>query len=81
MVTPCLSASGRSVSVAFSAARAEEGIRSLGDEIVQLDVEGLEAWALAADADAIATAEPSRSVPLLPAFDQYMVGSTKHSAI
>jgi hypothetical protein len=63
----------------LSPAGAEKLIRSLGDEVVPLDVEGVEAWMLAEHVGAIRSAEPARSVRLLPGFDQYVVGSTKHS--
>jgi uncharacterized protein YcaQ len=62
-----------------SPAGAERLIRSLGDEVSSFDVEGTQAWVLARDADAVASAEPARSVRLLPGFDQYVIGSTKHS--
>ena len=53
-------------------------VRSLGD-VVAFDLEGTLAWALAGHADAISAAEPTRSVRLLPTFDQYVIGATKHS--
>jgi Winged helix DNA-binding domain len=62
-----------------SATRVEELIGSLGDEVAPVDVDGVRAWALAEHADAIASAEPARSVRLLPTFDQYVIGTTKHS--
>jgi uncharacterized protein YcaQ len=64
---------------ALSSARTEAVIRSLGDEVVTLDVEGTPAWALAEHVDAIRSTNPARSVRLLPGFDQYVIGSTKHS--
>jgi hypothetical protein len=64
---------------ALSAPRTEDVIRSLGDEVVLLDVEGTPAWALAEHAEAIRSTTPARSVRLLPGFDQYVIGSTKHS--
>jgi uncharacterized protein YcaQ len=65
---------------ALSPARTEAVIRSLGDEVVTIDVEGTPAWVLTEHEDAVASAEPTRSVRLLPGFDQYVIGSTKHSA-
>jgi len=41
--------------------------------IVAVDVEGDPCWARAADVDALAAAEPSDAVRLLPAFDQYVL--------
>jgi len=64
---------------AMSPARTEGVIRTLGEEVVTLDVEGTPSWALARHADEIRSATPSRSVRLLPGFDQYVIGSTKHS--
>jgi len=49
------------------------------DDVVAFDVEGTPAWASAGHADAIASAAPARSVRLLPTFDQYVIGTTKHS--
>jgi uncharacterized protein YcaQ len=65
---------------AVSATRAEKLIRSFGDDVVPIEVEGVSAWALAEHAGAIASVEPARSVRLLPTFDQYVIASTKHSA-
>jgi hypothetical protein len=64
---------------AVSATGAEKLLRSL-DDVVEVDVEGLPAWALAAHERALVSAEPARSVRLLPGFDQYVIASTKHSA-
>jgi hypothetical protein len=64
---------------ALSPARTEAVIRSLGDDVVMLDVEGTQAWVLAEDEEAVASAKPTRTVRLLPGFDQYVIGSTKHS--
>ena len=62
-----------------SATRIEQLVGTLGDEVTPVDVDGVRAWALAGHADAIAAAEPTRSVRLLPTFDQYVIGTTKHS--
>ena len=62
-----------------SATRIEQLVGSLGEEVSPVDVNGVRAWALAGQADAIASAEPARSVRLLPTFDQYVIGTTKHS--
>jgi winged helix DNA-binding protein len=55
-------------------------LRSLDDEVVEVDVEGTLAWATRAAARGIVRHEPAGSVRLLPGFDQYVIGSTKHSA-
>lgn len=62
-----------------SATRVEQLVRTLGDEVTPVDVEGTRSWALASHARAIAGHEPVRSVRLLPTFDQYVIGSTAHS--
>lgn len=55
-------------------------LRSFEGEFVEVDVEGTPAWVRTDHVRKIATLEPSRIVRLLPGFDQYMIGSTKHSA-
>ena len=57
-----------------SPARAGKMIEALGDEAVQVDVDGEPRWLLAADVEAVAAAEPSGAEALVPAFDQYVVG-------
>lgn len=46
----------------------------LGDRLTKVDVEGQEAFALSEHVDELAGMEPSRSVRLLGAFDQYVLG-------
>jgi hypothetical protein len=46
----------------------------LGDLLVGVEVDGANAVILASDADALAAAEPSSTVRLLPGFDQYVLG-------
>jgi hypothetical protein len=58
-------------------ARAKALLTALGDEAVQVDVEGAPQWALAADLDELAAAEPDRSVRLLPAFDPWVIGASR----
>ncbi len=60
-----------------SAAQAGKRIAALGEEVVDVDVEGTAMWALATDVDAIAAARPAGTVNLLPAFDQYVVGAPR----
>ena len=57
-----------------SPARAGKMIEALGDEAVQVDVDGEARWLLAADVDEVAAAEPGGHRALVPAFDQYVVG-------
>lgn len=58
-------------------AQATRSFRALGDEAVQVDIEGEAHWALAEDVAAIATREPRGAVRLLPAFDPYVIGSAR----
>jgi uncharacterized protein YcaQ len=60
-------------------ANARKWVASLGDEAALVDVEGTPAWMLAADARKACEASPPRSVRLLPAFDQYVVGASRHA--
>ncbi len=64
----------------LSPAAAEKVIRSMGEEVASIRVDGVETWALAEHVEAIRSAQPARAVRLLPTFDQYVIGSTKHSA-
>ena len=54
-------------------------ITSLGDEVCSVDVEGGQAWMLAADAREARESAPSGSVRLLPGFDQYVVAASAHA--
>ena len=60
-----------------SAAQAGRLIAALGDEVEAIALDGAPGWALAADIDEMAAAEPSDIVRLLPAFDQYVVGAPR----
>jgi hypothetical protein len=65
--------------------RAGALIRSLGDEVTPVDVEGhpqagTRAWALAGEMQDILRAEPAGSVRLLPAFDQYVIAASRDAA-
>ena len=55
---------------------ARQWIASLGEEVTRVEVEGLEAWMLAADARKARQLAPVRSVRLLPGFDQYVVAAS-----
>lgn len=64
---------------AVSPAQAGKRIAALGDEVAPVDVEGTSAWMLAAEvprARARAT-RPARTVSLLPAFDQWVIGASR----
>jgi hypothetical protein len=62
-----------------SAAQVQKRIERLGEEVTVVDVDGTSAYLLAADAPGLARAVPSRSVRLLPAFDQYVVTATRQA--
>jgi hypothetical protein len=63
----------------ISPAGAERLIRTLGDEAVPVDLEGTNGWAMADQIGEMAKTATPRFVRLLPAFDQYVIGSTKHA--
>jgi hypothetical protein len=65
-----------------SPAQGRRLLERLGDEVVRVEVEGADAYALAADLDGLTEAggpgraDRARAVRLLPAFDQYVVTAT-----
>jgi uncharacterized protein YcaQ len=63
-----------------SATMARRVMRELGDEVVEVDIEGTPAWIAAAAVARLRRHEPRGSVRLLPGFDQFVIASTKHSA-
>jgi hypothetical protein len=62
-----------------SPAQVQKRIERLGDEVTVVDVGGTRAYLLAADAAGLRGAAPSRSVRLLPAFDQYVITATRQA--
>jgi len=58
---------------------ARQRIGALGDEVSPVDLDGAPAWMLAADVHEVSELSPARSVRLLPAFDQYVVGVSAHA--
>ena len=52
-------------------------LRELGDEVAQVEVDGVRAWMLSAHVDEAGEAVMAGSVRLLPAFDQYVVGASR----
>jgi winged helix DNA-binding protein len=58
---------------------ARQWIGALGDEVTRMEVDGAEAWMLAADARKARQLAPTRSVRLLPGFDQYVVAASCHA--
>jgi hypothetical protein len=60
-----------------SAPQAAKLLRSLGDEVAEVVLDGAQAFVLATAVDEIMLAEPQGTVNLLPAFDQYVVGAPR----
>jgi len=58
---------------------ARQWIGALGDEVSPVEVNGEQAWMLAADSREAAELSPPRSVRLIPAFDQYVIGASRHA--
>ncbi len=61
-------------------ASARKWIAALGDEVTAVDLDGAKAWMLASNMRELREAELIRSVRLLPAFDQYVIGASYHAA-
>ncbi|HUQ63505.1 MAG TPA: winged helix DNA-binding domain-containing protein [Acidimicrobiales bacterium] len=57
---------------------ARQRFARLGDELVEVEIEGRRAVLLAADLQAFAKSKPARGVRLLGGFDQYVVGASAH---
>src|SRR5262249_2367362 len=51
----------------------------LGEETTAVEVGSMRAWMLAADAQKARESRLIRSVRLLPAFDQYVIGASRHA--
>jgi Winged helix DNA-binding domain len=49
------------------------------DDVTQVHLDGTPAWMLKADIRDVQNIAPLRSVRLLPAFDQYVVGASLHA--
>jgi hypothetical protein len=58
---------------------AKQWIASLGEDVLPVDLEGVQAWMLAAHARELRDLPPGRSVRLLPAFDQYVIAASCHA--
>jgi uncharacterized protein YcaQ len=61
----------------FGRARCRKLLTALGDEAVEVDVEGAPAWVLSRDVRRIAGTKPTDTARLLPAFDQWTIGATR----
>lgn len=57
---------------------ARQWIAALGEEAALVRVDGHEAWMLTSDAREIRDVAPRKSVRLLPAFDQYVIGASRY---
>ena len=62
-----------------TAAQAQRRFEALGDELAEVDLEGLRAWLPGRAVDDALAAEPARTVNLLPAFDQWVVASSRET--
>ncbi len=62
-----------------SVSTARQWIASLGEEVSPVELDGAQAWMLAAHAREVRELPPTRSVRLLPAFDQYVVAASRHA--
>jgi hypothetical protein len=60
-----------------SPALAGRCLRALGEEAVEVSVDGAAVWALAADVEELRAAAPAGSVRLLPAFDSHVVAAAR----
>jgi hypothetical protein len=60
-------------------ATARQWIAALGDEVCPVELGGAPAWILVSDAREIRDLPPTRSVRLLPGFDQYVIGASYHA--
>lgn len=58
---------------------ARQWIAALGEQVTPVEVGGAQAWMLAADAREAHELPPQRSARLLPAFDQYVIGASRHA--
>lgn len=58
---------------------ARQWIDALGEEVSPVEVDGVQAWMLAADLRQTGELNPQRSVRLIPAFDQYVIGASCHA--
>jgi len=61
----------------FGPAPGRRMLAALGDEAVEIDVEGQRAWALARDVPALTGATAPETARLLPAFDPWVAGASR----
>ena len=58
---------------------AKKWIAALGEELFAVEIDGKQAWMLAADSRDVREFSPEPSVRLIPAFDQYVIGASRHA--
>jgi len=58
---------------------ARQWIAALGEEVSRIELGGVQCWMLAADIHEASELPPQRSVRLIPAFDQYVIGASRHA--
>lgn len=63
-----------------SPAKGKRMLAALGEEAVEVDVEGERAWVLARDVPSMVGTEPPDAARLLPAFDPWVVGASRTAA-
>jgi hypothetical protein len=61
----------------FGPARGARMLAELGDEAVEVDIEGERAWVLARDLREIAESKSPNAARLLPAFDPWVIGASR----
>ena len=64
----------------FGPARGHRMLADLGDEAVEIDVQGQPAWALARDVGELASAKAADVAQLLPAFDPWVAGASRRAS-
>jgi hypothetical protein len=64
----------------FAAVRVRKALAALGEEVVEADVGRDRAWVLTRDLRAMSRTEPEDTARLLPAFDPWTVGASRHHA-
>ncbi len=58
---------------------AREWIAALGEEVCPVELDDEQVWMLATDAREARELPPQRTVRLIPAFDQYVIGASRHA--
>jgi uncharacterized protein YcaQ len=63
----------------YGAARGRRMLAALGEEAVEVDIEGQRAWMLARDVRELTSAKSPNAARLLPAFDPWVVGASRRA--